>query len=102
MERLRSLVGSAACAVSRFVGNATRFSARRVVPAGDSGGTPQQPIPTRSNPPSGLTQIGLDPLKREAIHHPAQLRERLGEDAYAALSEEERNAWSPELPDFPS
>jgi hypothetical protein len=39
-------------------------------------------------------------LKCEAIH-PAQLRERLGEDAYAALSEQERNAWWVKLPDFP-
>jgi hypothetical protein len=33
--------------------------------------------------------------------HPAQLLERLGEDAYAALSEQERNAWWVKLRDFP-
>jgi hypothetical protein len=33
--------------------------------------------------------------------HPAQLPEHLGEDAYTALSEQERNAWWVKLPDFP-
>ena len=33
--------------------------------------------------------------------HPAQLSERLGQDAYAALDEEERNAWWLALPEFP-
>jgi hypothetical protein len=33
--------------------------------------------------------------------HPAQLREQLGEQAYAALTEEERNGWWLRLPEFP-
>jgi hypothetical protein len=36
--------------------------------------------------------------------HPAHLREQLGEQAYAALGEQERNGWwlpLPELPDAP-
>jgi hypothetical protein len=32
---------------------------------------------------------------------PAQLRERLGEEAYTALGEQERNAWWLALPAFP-
>jgi putative DNA primase/helicase len=39
-------------------------------------------------------------LKCQAIH-PAQLRERLGEDAYTTLSDEERKAWWLALPQFP-
>jgi KaiC/GvpD/RAD55 family RecA-like ATPase len=39
-------------------------------------------------------------LKCEAIH-PAQLHERLGEDAYTALSEQERTTWWLALPAFP-
>jgi len=39
-------------------------------------------------------------LKCQAIH-PAQLPDRLGEDAYGALSEEERNVWWVALPQFP-
>lgn len=39
-------------------------------------------------------------LKCEAIH-PAQLREQLGEEAYGALAEEERNGWWLRLPPFP-
>jgi hypothetical protein len=39
-------------------------------------------------------------LKCQAIH-PAQLLKLLGEEAYAALSEEERKAWWLALPEFP-
>ncbi len=33
--------------------------------------------------------------------HPAQLRERLGVQGYAALNKEERKAWWLALPEFP-
>ena len=39
-------------------------------------------------------------LKCQA-NHPAQLPDRLGEDAYAALSDEERRTWWLALPEFP-
>lgn len=39
-------------------------------------------------------------LRCQAIH-PVQLRERLGEEAYATLSDEERKAWWVALPAFP-
>jgi AAA domain len=52
----------------------------------------------------GISQRTLEraraQLKCKAIH-PAQLPERLGENAYAALSELERNAWWLALPAFP-
>jgi hypothetical protein len=44
-------------------------------------------------------------VKPRGVHklaiHPAQLREQLGEQAYAALTEEERNGWWLRLPEFP-
>jgi len=52
----------------------------------------------------GISQRTIE-RARARLHcqsiHPAQLPGRLGQDAYAALNEEERNAWWLALPEFP-